>query len=175
MCLQAMTSSWDCLLEQVGAADMDDVGAPPAAAVQLLLELQLLAAALMQRQRAASQTQQQQRGESQKEAEELLLMQTNHLLQLQIRAALQATGSSCLPPEVLQQAGLQLLQALAAPLQQLQLGYPGGMPEKMIRVWGSCVRQQLLVLRAAAAGLASMEVEVSGRCCCCCRCCLEAS
>jgi hypothetical protein len=39
-------------------------------------------------------------------------------------ALAQASGS-CLPPDVLQQAGLQLLQALAAPLQQLQLSSEG--------------------------------------------------
>jgi hypothetical protein len=36
--------------------------------------------------------------------------------------ALVATSRSCLPHEVLQQAGLQLLQALVTPLQQQKLG-----------------------------------------------------
>jgi hypothetical protein len=39
----------------------------------------------------------------------------------QLIKALVVTSRGCLPPEVLQQAGLQLLQALAAPLQQWQL------------------------------------------------------
>jgi hypothetical protein len=43
---------------------------------------------------------------------------------VQIRA-LVATSRSCLPPEVLQQAGLQLLQALAAPLQQWHISRSG--------------------------------------------------
>jgi hypothetical protein len=46
------------------------------------------------------------------------------LLQMQIKA-LVATSRSCLPPEVLQQAGLQLLQALAAPLQQWHVSRTG--------------------------------------------------
>jgi hypothetical protein len=90
--------------------------------VRLALELQLLAAAESQR------TQQQRQQERQQVPEEdhlanisaVLLNNSARLLHTLIRAVAQASGS-CLPPEVLQQAGLQLLQVLAAPLQQLQL------------------------------------------------------
>jgi hypothetical protein len=95
------------------------VAALSPAAVRLVLELLLLVSALMQRRRTASQQQQQQRVDH--DYGESLLLQANQVLHIQIRAVLQVTGASCLPPEVLQQAGLQLLQALAAPLQQLQL------------------------------------------------------
>jgi hypothetical protein len=98
------------------------------AAVRLVLELQLLAFGAVQRQREQprqQQQQQQQQLQLQQSTPEQRMMdhfalQTCHLLGLQIKAAA-ATSRSCLPPEVLQQAGLQLLQALAAPLQQWQL------------------------------------------------------
>uniref|UniRef100_A0A383VBS5 Uncharacterized protein n=1 Tax=Tetradesmus obliquus TaxID=3088 RepID=A0A383VBS5_TETOB len=83
-----------------------------AAAVRLLLELQLLAAGAVQRGRQPHQRQ--------PARHDQLLQTSAALLQWHLKAALQA-GRSCLPPEVLQQAGLQLLQALAAPLQQVQL------------------------------------------------------
>jgi hypothetical protein len=107
-----------------------------AAAVRLVLELQLLASGAVQRQRERQQQQQQQRTEQQRQQQQqrrqqtvtqedraitdVFSLQTFDLLGLQIKA-LAATSASCLPPEVLQQAGLQLLQALAAPLQQWQL------------------------------------------------------
>uniref|UniRef100_A0A383VUM1 MYND-type domain-containing protein n=1 Tax=Tetradesmus obliquus TaxID=3088 RepID=A0A383VUM1_TETOB len=158
MFVQAMTCSLKCLLDvehpgRVGIGGVTALSA--AAAVQLVLELQLLAAGEVQRQRAASQQQQQQQQQHNDESDMLesankLLFLTNELLQVQIRGALQATGSSCLPPEVLQQAGLQLLQALAAPLQQLQLG--GAPPGELGPVPG-CVRQQLLAFKAAGSGM----------------------
>jgi len=103
---------------------------------------------------------------------ESLMLDTSQLLLMQMRAVLQAGSSGCLPPEVLQQAGLQLLQALAALLQQLQLAHPGsssvaGLPD----AWGNHVSQQLLALRAAGAGLASMQAGDAGEHCCCCCCC----
>jgi hypothetical protein len=94
-----------------------------AAAVRLVLQLQLLAAA--EHQQWQQQQQQQllhQEGEAAAGPSDAvgLLVCSTQLLHTQIRAVAQSS-SSCLPPEVLQQAGLQLLQALAAPLQQVQL------------------------------------------------------
>jgi hypothetical protein len=94
------------------------------AAVQLAVELQLLAAGAVQRQREQSRQQQQQRQQALTPGHQAMTdsfaLQTLQLLGLHIKA-LVATSRSCLPPELLQQAGLQLLQALAAPLQQWQL------------------------------------------------------
>jgi hypothetical protein len=104
-----------------GSAHLRQAHVVSAAAVRLVLELQLLAAAEHQR-----WLQQQQHSEQQQQQDELgavlsnLLTNNGVLLHVLIRAVAQGS-SSCLPPEVLQQAGLQLLQALAAPLQQLQL------------------------------------------------------
>jgi hypothetical protein len=118
-----------------------------AAAVQLVLELQLLAAGAVQRQR--------QPVTPAKHPLRLLLANTT-LLHRQLKAALQ-TSSGCLPPGVLQQAGLQLLQALAAPLQQVQL-LPVDDPLRKIAVEtpsgdAPALVQQLLGLKAAAPGL----------------------
>jgi hypothetical protein len=90
-----------------------------AAAVRLALELQLLAAADVLEQ------QQQRRADPAGEQRAIeRLAQTNMFLAYQITAARRA-ARSCLPPEVLQQAGVQLLQALAAPLKLLQMSSPG--------------------------------------------------
>jgi hypothetical protein len=100
-----------------------------AAAIRLVLELQLLAAAEHQR----CQQRLLQHGikpaalahkmhELQVIAQ--LLVNSASLLHNLIKAAAQASGS-CLPPAILQHAGLQALQALAAPLQQLQF-FRGG-------------------------------------------------
>jgi hypothetical protein len=87
-----------------------------AAAVRLVLELQLLAAAEYQRWQQQQLLQQ----EELPAADAVnLICESTKLLHTLIRAVAQVSGS-CLPPEVLQQTGLQLLQALAAPLQQLQ-------------------------------------------------------
>jgi hypothetical protein len=86
-----------------------------AAGVRLVLELQLLAAAEHQRQQ-----QQQTPGQGDVRRAVPLLSSSTRLLHTLIRAVAQASGS-CPPPEVLHQAGLPLLQALAAPLQQVQL------------------------------------------------------
>jgi hypothetical protein len=97
-----------------------------AAAVRLLLELQLFAAAAVQRQHQVQQLLQQQAALPSRHPHitNVLVFNARKLLKMLVRA-LAASGRSCLPPEVLQQAGLQLLQALAAPLQQLQLSAPG--------------------------------------------------
>jgi hypothetical protein len=135
--------------------------------MRLVLELQLLAAADLQRQ------QQQQQGqihvEDQTDGYKIrladshedacrLLLDSTKLLHMQIRANLHASGSSCLPPEVLQQAGLQLLQALAAPVQQLQLGMFGEELSEVAMMPSVGLSDQLFALRAAATGL-----EVEGR------------
>jgi hypothetical protein len=97
------------------------------AAVRLALELLLLATAAVQRQREQHRQQQQQQQASTPGKQTItnsFVLLTWDLLSAQIKA-LVATSRSCLPPEVLQQAGLQLLQALAAPLQQWQLSRTG--------------------------------------------------
>jgi hypothetical protein len=164
MCLPAMVCSLQCLLG-AGEASIGDAAALSTAAVRLVLELQLLVAAEVQRRRAASQQQRQQRVDvGELTAVGVLLMQTNHLLHVQIWGALQVTGSSCLPPEVVQQAGLQLLQALAAPL---QLG--ASLLAGMSREWDDCMSKQLMALTAAAVGMdPDRGGFLGGRCCCCC-------
>jgi hypothetical protein len=123
---------------------------PPA--MRLIIELQLLAAAAVQRQRQSLTEQQQQQQWNQVEQLKLLLS-CNRLLVMQIRAAVFTQGG-CLPPEVLQRAGLQLLQALAAPLQQLQLqlGPNRNVPGLSIPIQDGVINQQLYALQAAAAG-----------------------
>jgi hypothetical protein len=105
-----------------------------AAAVRLVLELQLLASGAVQKQREQLRQQHQEQQQQQQQQQvsppedqastDRFALQTFDLLGLQIKA-LAATSCSCLPPELLQQAGLQLLQALAAPLQLWQLSRPG--------------------------------------------------
>jgi hypothetical protein len=99
------------------------------AAVRLVLELTLLASGAVHRQQDQHRQQQQQQRQQalspQDQANtDYLALQTWDLLRVQIKAVV-ATSGSCLPPEVLQLAGLQLLQALAAPLQQWQLSRSG--------------------------------------------------
>jgi hypothetical protein len=101
-----------------------------AAAVRLALELQLLAAA--EHQQREQELLQQEGGSAAGTAEVVALLASSaRLLHILIKAVTQAS-SSCLPPEVLQQAGLQLLQALAAPLQQLQLSNKGWLWENLL-------------------------------------------
>jgi hypothetical protein len=92
------------------------------AAVRLALELTLLASGAVQRQRQQHRRQQQQQ-KALTPAEQTIAdkyaLSTWSLLVAQIKV-LVASSRSCLPPEVLQQAELQLLQALAAPLQRWQ-------------------------------------------------------
>jgi hypothetical protein len=139
-----------------------------AAAVRLVLQLQLLAASFVQRRRATHQQQQQQPEVEALEHVDSLLVRNNYLLQVHIQAVLQCTGSSSLPPEVLQQAGLQLLQALAAPLQQLQLCSPHDCLPSLVRSWvqiGDRFAEQLYALQAAAAGLFERMPSTTGKPC----------
>jgi hypothetical protein len=114
--LSSSLKIWACNegQQQVGNAIMLS-----ASAVRLVLELQLLAAEELQRQQQQQQ-QQQQADEQQQNYLVMLLANCSVLLRTQIQANLQRTSEG-MSPEVLQQAGMQLLQALAAPLQQLQL------------------------------------------------------
>jgi hypothetical protein len=132
------------------------------AAVPLMLELQLLASGAVQRQREQHRQQQQQQQQQRRRQQALtqedlaitdqLALQSWHVLGGQIKL-LVAASRSCLPLEMLQQAGLQLLQALAAPLQQWQLSRTG---DSFLRT-------------AAAAGVLSLfgdtlHVLVTGAC-----------
>jgi uncharacterized membrane-anchored protein len=134
------------------------------AALRLVLELQLLAAGQVQRQRQETAQQQEQSLQQQNIALEAanMLINSNILLVRQLKAVLLATtsssgGSRCLPPEVLQQAGLQLLQALAASVQQLLLGGPGdAFYDAALRNEGG-VGEQLLALRTTTCGLPAAE------------------
>jgi hypothetical protein len=95
------------------------------AAVRLVLELQLLASGAVQRQLEQHRQQQQQALTPEDRAiMDEFALECWHLLGLQIKA-LVATSRSCLLPELLHQAGLQLLQALVAPLQQWHLSSVG--------------------------------------------------
>jgi hypothetical protein len=130
-----------------------------AAGVRLVLELQLLAAADYQR----WQQQQQVPGQINVEKSTVaLLSSSNRLLHTLIRAVAQASGS-CLPPEVLQQAGLQLLQALTAPLQQLQLSGTGYLVQYAAMVSSTEVRGHMgeacQVLLTAACGPAGQTPQ----------------
>jgi hypothetical protein len=137
-----------------------DVSVPTlSAAVQLVLEVHLLAASAVQcLQQQPSEIEVVQNHPFQ------LLLASMSLLHNQIAAILQA-GSSCLPPEVLQQAGLQLLQALATPLQQLQQSaadsrwravavQAAASESSSETVSHGTLDQQLLALKAAAPGMA---------------------
>jgi hypothetical protein len=110
------------------------------AAVRLMLELQLLVAGEVQRQQ-----QQQPTGHPVALA---LLSNCNIVLAKQIRTAMRHSGS-CLPPEVLQQAGLQLLQALAAPVQLLKLCDWQAVSSEVLPMLVAST-EQLYALRAAA-------------------------
>jgi hypothetical protein len=123
----------------------------------LVLELQLLAAGQVQRQRQHPEAVGDADADWQRDWLTQVLFWSNVLLQHQTRAILQA-GSSCLPPEVLEHAGLQLLQALAAPvqqLQQLQLSSASSadsfLQHLLLTEQGS--QEQLYILRAAASGM----------------------
>jgi hypothetical protein len=120
-----------------------------AAAVRLVLELQLLAAEEVRRR----QQQQQQQQQLLEEDVTRQVCHCNTLLALQIKLTLQRSGGSCLPPEVLQQAGLQLLQALLAPVQLLDRGMP---TSSVLNITGS---GQLYALRAAAEGAPNSDTD----------------
>jgi hypothetical protein len=143
-----------------------------AAAVHMMLELQLVAAGLLQRQW--------QQGEKAAARSVDLVLMCCRMLELQIRAVLQGSASNSLPLELLQQTGLQLLRALAAPVQQLQLlmthqqqqtdGISGTQAINVDEVCatlqscsdigldsGSPIGQVLYLLGAAASGLAARD------------------
>jgi hypothetical protein len=130
------------------------------AAVKLVLELTLLASGVVQRQRE-QQRQQQQRQQALAAEDQSMMdgfaLQTWDLLGLQIKA-LAATARSCLPPEVLQHAGLQLLQALAAPLQQWQLSRTG---DSFLRIALPCSGDALQGLVTAACGAERLHTLAS--------------
>jgi hypothetical protein len=137
-----------------------------AAAVRLVLELQLLAAGEVQRQRQRQRQRQQPASSADSDMQDKaadLLHHTNTLLGVQIRAAA-AANRSCLPPEVLQQAGLQLLQALAAAVQQLQLCSPGDDDalSRAAAAWHPGLGAQLQLLWAAAASLPHSAAVATG-------------
>jgi hypothetical protein len=165
------------------------------AGVKLMLQVQLLAAGRVQRQRRLlqeqrtrqrRQQQQQQQDdddddEGEEEAEEeidpreldkcwqsSLLIRSSCVLSMQIKTALHGSRS-CLPPEVLQQAGLQLLQALAAPMQQRLLSKFGPYAETFDQLSEGRLCCSLLhtpyTLRAAAYGLGPASSECCGRAC----------
>jgi hypothetical protein len=85
---------------------------------------------------------------------------------MQIKTALRG-GRSCLPPVLLQQAGLQLLQALAAPMQQRLLSKSGDpyaqLVDELLEGSTSRLFRSLLhtpyTLRAAACGLGPASSE----------------
>jgi hypothetical protein len=72
-----------------------------------------------------------------------------------IRSISRGTGS-CLPQELLQHHGRQLLQALAAPLQQLLLSSPLEQFSAEAITGNGRLEQQLFALEAAAAGVATL-------------------
>jgi hypothetical protein len=119
------------------------------AALKLVLEVQLLAAGALQRQRI-------QRSSSDLEGLTGSLTSTllngNVLLLRMLQCLVKVSGSG-LPPELLQQAGLQLLQALAAPLQQVQLCKPGEALLMQANDRVGALQYQLYALKGAAAGL----------------------
>jgi hypothetical protein len=111
----ALFCSLQSSFQGVPAEQQPSLSAPAlqAAAVHLMLELQLVAASLLQLRW--------QQGQKAASKSFLLVGLCCRMLDSQIRAVLQASGSNSLPPVLLQQTGLQLLRALAAPVQQLQL------------------------------------------------------
>jgi hypothetical protein len=165
----ATSCSLEVTFEDVPAERQHSAIAPALqpAAVHLMLELQLVAAGLLQRQWQQGQ-------------KTAVYPVTNlvrlccRVLELQIRAVLQTSSSDSLPLVLLQQTGPQLLQALAAPVQQLQMllahqqqlkdGVSGTQAMDMdnlfeaLQLWtdlGSPVGEVLYMLGAAASGLAA--------------------
>jgi hypothetical protein len=164
ICMQILGAAFKQFMRASDQRRNSSAPALSAAAVRLTLQLQLLlAAGQLQRQ------QQQQQFDMQRDAVYMLTW-CNNALVTQLQAAVQAAGGSCLPPEVLQQAGLQLLQALAAPVQQLQsLMAPVQQPPPD---HASLLQQfdfdgdlalQLYAFMAAAAGLFVEQQVAAGR------------
>jgi hypothetical protein len=119
------------------------------AALKLVLEVQLLAAAELQRQRKQRSSSS---VEGLTERLTVTLLNCNVLLQRLLGNMAEASGSG-LPPELLQQAGLQLLQALAAPLQQVQLCKAGATLLTRAKEGVGALQYQMFDLQVAAAGL----------------------
>jgi hypothetical protein len=122
-----------------------------AAAVRLVLELQLLVAAEYQRR-------QRQQNQAPTSLLPMLMVHSVMVLHTLIRAVAHAR-CRCLPPEVLQQAGLQLLQALAAPLQQLQLAAGNSLLECTQQLESRHMGEACHALVAAACGLARRYID----------------
>jgi hypothetical protein len=151
------------------------------AAVQMLLELQLLAAGLVQRLRQQAQQGQQQQDPNlsvwMERTAFSLLKHSAYLLREVIHAVaacrMPVGSSSGLPPELLQQHGLLLLQALSAPSEQLQLSSPDAAAE--LQTGGAAAvtaGAQMCALRAAMSGLEALPDGESLQrpwCCCCLR------
>jgi hypothetical protein len=112
--VDALFGGLELTFEDVPAEQQPSMDAPAlqAAAVHLMLELQLVAAGMVR---------QLQHGQKAAEEAFTLMGLCCQMLRVQIRAILQTSGSNSLPLVLLEQTGLQLLQALAAPVQQLQL------------------------------------------------------
>jgi hypothetical protein len=139
-----------------------------AAAVRLVLELPLLAAGEVQQQRQqpASDARQQAgtaAGALQSDADsaQKLLLECNLLLHQIVRSNGLLRGVS-LPPELLQQHGLQLLQALAAPVQQVLLSSRASRLFSEKSTFEAGVHLQLYSLRAAATGMACQDEGIAG-------------
>jgi hypothetical protein len=116
----------------------------------LVLELQLLAAAFVQRQRRQGAAL-----VGVRDATNLLLISNevlhDHML------SLGQLSSPHLPPILLQQCGLQLLQALAAPVQQLLLEPDDDIGATLqTDEWQ---REQLYAFRAALSGCAMVQFD----------------
>jgi hypothetical protein len=171
--VDALFCGLELTLKTIHAGQQPCLNAPAlqAAAVHLMLELQLVAAGLVQRQL--------QHGQKAAGDSFNLMGLCCQMLESQIRAVLPASGSNSLPPVLLQQTGLQLLRALAAPVQQLQLLLAHQQQHKgstactqaphtinvdelcggYLQWWssaGSPIGQVLYVLGAAASGLADV-------------------
>jgi hypothetical protein len=99
----ALVCSLELTFEDVLAEQQSSLNAPAvqAAAVHLMLELQLVAAGLLQRQW--------QQGQKAAADSVHLVRLCCRVLELQIRAVLQASGSNSLPAVLLQQTGLSAL------------------------------------------------------------------
>jgi hypothetical protein len=147
--------------------------------LDLTSEVQLLAAGLVQRQRQQQQQMQRQQPlplpqlpvavVTDVTSSAHLLMSSNMLLHAQIAGTMQL-GYAGFAPEPLQQFGLHLLQALAAPVQQLLL-CPGDACGTHLLSQADVLQQQLYALRAALCGLAVVQhddpdILVTGEPCC---------
>ncbi|KAF6260223.1 hypothetical protein COO60DRAFT_1685666, partial [Scenedesmus sp. NREL 46B-D3] len=171
LCARALQFSLRQMLAQ-HTADWqpgDGVQALTSAAAELVLNLQLLSAGLEQRHPQEAQ-QQYDTAEQPRQAPKIagkgeaapvnLLASSSALLHLQVRAVLQH-GSTSL--KVLQKAGLQLLQALAAPVQQQQLSSSSSSSNAAAEMQPEeseegAAGQASYALRAAACGLAQLSV-----------------